>query len=166
MRKTVIVLISFLWIFLIVGCSNEKDNTNKKDDKQEIIHCTINLDKDDTKANYTIESTYDIYGTDNIVHKIISHEKVMSDDPKTLSYFEDYLNYTYESFNDKYSGYSYNIKIKDKQVISDVTIDYNSMNMDSYVIDNPEMLTYVNDEKKLTMESAKKIYESMNGICK
>lgn len=166
MRKTVIVLISFLWIFLVVGCSNEKDNTNKKDDKQEIIHCTINLDKDDTKANYTIESTYDIYGTDNIVHKIISHEKVMSDDPKTLSYFEDYLNNTYEDFNNKYSGYNFKIEKSENQVISDVTIDYDIMEMESYVKNNPEMLTYVNDEKKLTMESAKKIYESMNGICK
>lgn len=163
MKKTGIVLISFLWIFLVVGCSNKENDII--DNKQEIIHCTINLDKEDTKANYTIESTYDIYGND-IVDKIISHEVVTSDDQKTLSYFEDYLNSTYESFNDKYSGYSYNIKIKDKQVISDVTIDYNSMNMDSYVIDNPEMLTYVNDNKKLTMESAKKIYESMTGICK
>jgi len=162
MKKTGIILISFL--FLVVGCGKEKNDV--KNNNQEIIHCTINLDKEDTKANYTIESTYDIYGTDNIVDKIVSHEKVSSDDQKTLSYFEDYLNYTYESFNNKYSGYSYSIKIKDKQVISDVTIDYNSMNMDSYVIDNPEMLTYVNDNKKLTMESAKKIYESMTGICK
>lgn len=152
MKKRLIGLLSVLCIFLTAGCGSSKE---------QVINCTLET----TASNYTLDATYTIYGKDNIVTKVKTQEIVTSSSDDVLDYFEEYLNDTYTEFNDGYSGYNFKVTKENDKVVSDVTIDYNIMDMDKYVEDYQVMKSYVNNKNQLTVDNAKKIYESMNATC-
>lgn len=60
------------------------------------------------------------------------NEVVTSDKENVLTYFETYLNNSYKSLDDKYGGYDFKITKTTKDVSSNVTIDYNKMNLKKY----------------------------------
>ena len=81
-----------------------------------------------------------------------------------MDYFENYLNTTYQTFDDTYGGYTYKVTKEDGKVTSDVTIDYNEMDIEQYVEDQPSLKTYVEDNKILK-DGLISIYEDMGATC-
>ncbi len=67
--------------------------------------------------------------------------------------------------NNKYGGYEYKIDINDNELNANITIDYTKYNMQKFVSDNVAMKEYVNENNELTLEGAKKYYESIGSKC-
>ena len=139
----------------LTGCGGSEE--------QKTMTCTV--ETKDTTNNYVINGTYKVYYTGKLVDKVVTEEIVTTDDTETLSLFEETLNDTYEELNNTYKGYTYTVTKNDNKVTANVTIDYDKMNLDQFVADNPSMKAYVKDNK-LLLSGLKTSYESTGATCK
>ena len=119
MKKFAKVLVVFIGIIFLAGCN-----------KNTVTKCT--LDSDQSANGYTLSSEYLIYATGSVVNSVKTTEVVTSDNETILNYFEKTLNSQYEATNKSYGGYKFDIKKEDNKVTSNVTIDYNKMNLKKY----------------------------------
>ena len=96
------VFISFLFItfFLLVGCTKEKSFNCKLDIYNEV-------------DEYKLIANYKIYYKNTEVLKIEKDEKYISDNEKTLEYFNEYKKLEYENLNNLYGEVLYNINMSD-----------------------------------------------------
>ena len=157
MKKVFYGFVGALFLLVIVGCGTT-GKTNK-------LTCT--LTKDDTANGYKLESTYNISAKDNIVQKVDTKEVVVSDNATILSTFETQLNSTYKHMSETYNGYDYSITNDGKQVISDVHIDYTTLDLVKLASDDKEIKQQLmNNENKITLSKIKKLYTSMGANCK
>ena len=147
------VFISFLFItfFLLVGCTKEKSFNCKIDIYNEI-------------DEYKLIANYKIYYKNTEVLKIEKDEKYISDNEKTLEYFNEYKKLEYENLNNLYGEVLYNINISDNEVninstIDMATLDIKKMKKDKY-IDRDYIIN-----NKLTTGGIKDLYENRGAIC-
>lgn len=153
MKKIFKLLFVFLGIILISGCGGSK-----------VTKCELNSDQ--SASGYTLNSTYNIYSTGNVVKKVVTKETVTSENTTVLQYFEKTLKEQYETANSSYGGYKFDIKKTNNKVISSVSIDYSKLDMKKFVDNNTAMKSYVNKNNQLTLEGAKKLYETLGASCK
>lgn len=144
----------FVLVLLLTGCFDKKD----------VSKCTLNNDQ--SASGYTINSTYNIYSTNGVVNSVETKEIVTSENTTILAYFEDLLKKQYEAANKSYGGYKFEVSKSDKKVTSTVSINYDKMDLAKFIKDNTAMKSYVNKSNKLTLEGAKKLYESLGATCK
>lgn len=154
MKKGFKILFISLFVFLLAGCDNGKEIVTK-----------CELTSNQTSSGYSLDSTYEIYSKGGVVNKVKTKEVVTTEKDDILTYFETYLNQSYKTASDTYGGYTYKVTKSDKKVSSDVTIDYNKMDLDKFVSDNSVMKAYVNKDNKVTLEGVTKIYESLGATC-
>ncbi len=154
MKKFFGVLFLLSFMFLITGCMSNKEVVTK-----------CELTSDQSSQGYNLKTTYQIYSKGNVVNKVSMNEVVTSDKENVLTYFETYLNNSYKSLDDKYGGYDFKITKTTKDVSSNVTIDYNKMNLKKYISDNSSMKAFVNKDNKMTLKGVKKIYETLGATC-
>lgn len=155
MKKGVKFLVVSLLTVLLVGCSSKEEKVVKT--------CTLNSDQ--SASGYTLNATYKIYATNDVVTSVETEEIVISDNEQIRDYFESTLNSSYETAEETYGGYTYNIKKEDNKVISNVTIDYTKMDLEKFIDSNTTMKAYVNSDNKITLDGAKKIYEDLGATC-
>lgn len=153
MKKFIYGALAIGILFLLSGCGA----------KEKTIECT--LSSNDKINGYQLNSTYTIYAKGDSVEKVVTKEEVTSDSEEILNYFESTLKTTYEAADKAYGGYQYSVDKKDNKVVSDVTIDYNKMNVKQYVTDVPALKNYVKNDK-LTVEGLTSLYEGMGATCK
>lgn len=156
MKKIISFLIVFIGVIFLAGCFNSNEKV--------ITRCT--LENDQSSSGYVLNSNYSIYSTNGVVTSVRTKEVVTSDNNTILEYFKKTLNDEYTSASNTYGGYDFDVSIKDNTVVSTVTIDYNKMDLKKFISDNSSMKAYVNKDNKLTLEGAKKIYESFGATCK
>lgn len=154
MKKGFKFLFISLFVFLLAGCDSNKEIVTK-----------CELTSNQAASGYSLKSTYEIYSKSGIVNKVKTKEVVTTDKENVLTYFETYLNKSYKTASDTYGGYTYKVTKSDDKVSSDVTIDYNKMDLDKFVSDNSSMKAYVNKNNKITLEGVTKIYESLGATC-
>lgn len=154
MKKN-IKIISVLSILLLSGCGTNKEVL--------VTKCTSS--QNNLQANYTLKSEYTIYSQKGVVNKVESIETINSSSEAILDYFDTYLTSTYEQANKVYGGYNNKVTKNDDEVISKITIDYKSMDMNKYVEDNSAMKNYVNSKNELTLEGIKVAYQSIGATC-
>ncbi len=154
MKRLAKIIFISISILLLSGCGSKKLTTK----------CT--LDSDQSASGYKLESVYNIYSTNGIVDSVKTKEVVTSKNNTILSYFENILKSQYTKAGKAYGGYTFNVKKEDDKVTSEVTIDYNKMDLSKFVRDNASMKSYVNKSNKITLDGAKKIYESLGATCK
>lgn len=151
MKKSILVLP--ILALCLTGCGKEK--TGK-------ITCTSN--QNNVASGYTLEAKYVInYKGDN-VDSVETTESVTADNSEVLSAFEKQLNEMYSKTDEAYGGYKYNIENKDGKVVSTVTIDYNKMNLDQYVKDQPVLKDFVKNGK-MQVDGIKALYKAMGATC-
>lgn len=162
MKKIAKILVVFVGVIFLAGCDTNDlfGSINNKS----ITKCT--LDSDQSANGYKLNSEYNIYATGNVVTSVKTTEVVTSDKEEILKYFQNTLNTQYEAANKSYGGYSFDIKKSDNKITSNVTIDYNKMNLKKFVQDNASMKSYINKDNKITLSGAKKLYESLGATCK
>ncbi|HCJ32564.1 MAG TPA: hypothetical protein DHV70_06740 [Firmicutes bacterium] len=164
MKKGLKILFISLFVILISGCGNEKTNvnTNKDTAKETINTCTLSSDQ--SSNGYTLSSNYEIHSKDGLVNSVTTKETVESDNEQVRSYFKKTLEDSYNTANESYGGYTYNVTEDGNKVISDVTIDYSKMNLDKFVNDNSQMKSYIKNNK-ISLDGMKKIYEALGATC-
>lgn len=152
MKKFVYGFFAFFALVLVTGCG----------DKEKTVACK--LSSNDKLNGYALESTYTIYAKGSTVEKVVTKEEVTSDNDEVLEFTEENLKETYKKADQAYGGYKYNVEKKDNKVTSDVTIDYNKMNLEQYAKDMPALKNYMK-KGKLSVDGAIAIYEAMGATC-
>lgn len=150
MKKFILLIPAML--ICLSGCGAEEGTTK----------CT--LSSKDVVNNYSLESEYIINYKGDLVENVETTETVISDDDEILDTFKTTLNDTYSKMNETYGGYTYDVTKEDGKVISKVTIDYNKMNVEQFVKDQPTLKSYIEDNK-LKAEGLKELYETMGATC-
>ncbi len=153
MKKGILVLP--ILMLGLTGCGGSE--------KAEKITCTNSTN--DVVRGYSTESEYIINYKGKNVDSVETVETVTSDNEEVLSAVETQLNTMYGKTNETYGGYTYNIENKDGKVVAKVTIDYNKMDLDQYVKDQPSLKTFVKDGK-MQLDGVKTLYETMGATCK
>jgi len=157
MKKVLKVFSVMLVSILLFGCG-------EKNSKEFVKTCEMT--SNDPANGYKLSSVYKIYGTSNVVDKVVTTETVESEDEETLDYFKEYLSTTYDTYNKAYGGYKNEIKKSEGELISETTIDYSKMDLEKYIEDNSAMKNYVNSDNQLLLEGVISIYESLGATCK
>lgn len=155
MKRDLKILLVLPLVFLMVGCG-----TNKK---EIVSHCT--LTSTDNTNGYQLNSSYDVYSTNNEVSKVVTEEVVTSDNDSILTYFEEYLKKTYDTQNSTYGGTTNEVTKVEGKVTSKTTIDYTKMDLEKYVKDNSALSNYMNKDNKLTKDGILSIYKAMGATC-
>ena len=154
MKKGLKILFISLFVILISGCG--------KSNKEVVSTCTLSSDQ--SSNGYTLSSNYEIHSKDGLVYNVTTKETVESDNEQVRSYFKKTLEDSYNTANESYGGYTYNVTEDGNKVISNVTIDYSKMDLDKFVKDNSQIKSYIKN-KKITLEGMQKIYESLGATC-
>ena len=147
------VFISFLFItfFLLVGCTKEKSFNCKIDIYNEV-------------DEYKLIANYKIYYKNTEVLKIDKEEKYISDNEKTLEYFNEYKKLEYENLNNLYGEVLYNISDSENEVIIKSTIDMANLDIKKMRKDKYIDRDYIINDK-LTTGGIKDLYENRGAIC-
>ncbi len=146
----VVLVVTLLIVFIVLI----------KDDK---MTCTM---KSDQSANgYVMETKYVVTSNGKNVMKVNITETITSKDKDKLKKFSSQFEEQYKYNKKAYGGYTYKVTNNGNKVISKVTIDYNKMNMKKFIKANVAMKEYT-EKDKLTVEGAKKLYESTGATCK
>ena len=156
-NKKVLYFIVVLVIIVFVTLTKLALSSNKQ------LVCT---NKSDQSSNgYVLETKYVIKSKFSKVKTINISESITSKDKKVLDKFEKQLKDNY-SYNKKtYGGYKYKITNNNGVVTSNVIINYKKFDMDSFIDNNEAMKKYTKNNK-LTLDGAKKMYESTGATCK
>ena len=154
-KKLLIAIISFIliivFIIIILLVSDRK------------ITCIMETDQ--SKNGFIFNSEYVIKYKKNIVNKVKITETITSSDNTILEKYNKQLEKQYSDMNKLYNGYNNKITISKGSVISKTTINYKEFDMKEFIKDNEAMKQYTKDNK-LTVEGAKKLYESSGATCK
>ena len=151
MKKYISLIIVLFLCIIVSGCKKKYDITTcKSTNKQE---------------KYTIETKYTIESTKGIVEKVKLNQTIKSDNEEVLKDFEKNQKEQYGINKSLYGGYTYDINIKNKKVIINVTIDYTKIKMKKLLEDNVAMKKYVDKNNKFTLEKAKKLYQVTGNKC-
>lgn len=146
-------LLVFITVLFVTGCGSSATKV-----------CTY--ESDQSASGYKLKSEYKIYADGDVVSKVETTETVESKNNTVLAYFEKSLKEQYQTNNDKYKGYDFEITNKDGKVVSTVTIDYSKMNLTKFIEDNQAMKSFVNKDNKLTVKGVQAMYESIGATCK
>ena len=144
------ILLSFLIFILLCGCKNK------------YIVCKIGVNNEEMK--YINTGTYKIYYKKTFVNKIEKYEVYESNDRHVLDYFEEGKDIEIKSLNEKYGGYSYTIKRKNKKVFVDTVITLDETDIAEMIKDKYLSKYYVKNNK-LTLGGIKLFYETKGAIC-
>lgn len=149
--KKVFISILFITFFLLVGCTKEKSFNCKIDIYNEV-------------DEYKLIANYKIYYKNTEVLKIEKEEKYISDNEKTLKYFNEYKKLEYENLNNLYGEVLYNISDSDNEVIINSTIDMEKLDVKKMKKDKYIDRDYVINNR-LTTGGIKDLYENRGAIC-
>ena len=169
MKKTFILLLTLL---TLTGCGekiktkknikvNLLDEINLEAEEANIICSSYNKDNEDYEVAAKIAVYYD--NNENII-KIESSELIASENNNILNDFESYYNSNYEKIAN-YGGYTYDVHQEKKRLVSNVIIDFNTFNTESYIADYPEIADTFNEEFKLTKDNLLNTYNNQNISC-
>ena len=114
---------------------------------------------------YKIENTYNISSDKGIVNKVVIKEVITSEKKDVLNNYEKQLKDQYEYNKTIYGGYAYKINKSNGKLEADITVDYTKMNLERFIKDNEAMRQYTKDNK-LTLDGARKLYESSGAKCR
>lgn len=153
-------------LLLLTGC-NSKSNVNNggntnNDPVEQKMTCTLHTS--DTATGYSIDATYVATYKDNIVSKVNSTEVVKSDKSEIIDYFENYVTETYTNMNEAYGGYTYSVNKTSQGLTSEVTINYDELDIAKLIKDQPTMKSYVKNNK-ITIDGIKSMYTQMGATC-
>ncbi len=125
-----LVIIIFICLLFITGCTNHEDKATNNDEKlnttgMQVKHCTREASAD---SGVDVELSYDIYYTGEDLNILHSEEKVISENSESLDTYED----AYKKIQANYKGLKYyDAKVirDDKTVVSDITINYDKIDI-------------------------------------
>ena len=173
MKKILLVGILMMSIIL-TGCEKDKKEPTEKLDEN--ISDTIEIENsDDAKLictsdnvhddyNYSIGATYVVWADDdNKITKIVSREIFTSTDDDMVDEYKEFKEED-EKIPLTYDGYETKITKKDKQIITDTTIDYSKFDLKKFVEDNKLDVNF-DSEKELQLDNVEARYVTLGCVC-
>lgn len=157
MKKLILFIVPVM-LFSLTAC-----NEDTQEEKTGQVVCTLSMN--DVVNGYNIESEYKINYKGDFVESVDTVETVTSESQDIIDLFETTIQDTYSKTNEAYGGYDYEITKQEGKLISDVSIDYNVMDLEKYSNDQPVLKSYMKDGK-MTVDGSKSIYEAMGATCK
>jgi len=155
--KKIAVVLPILGIgLLLTGCNTDETLETKT------IDCTLSTN--DVINEYELKSIYKINYQGDYVVSVDTKEVITSEDTTVLDYFEATLKDTYSKTSEAYGGYDYQVVKDEGKVTSTVKIDYNKMDLEKFITDQPTLKSYVKDNK-LLVTGVKSMYETMGATC-
>lgn len=145
---------------MVCGCQKNK-NLKKGDTKS--LSCIYT--QSDVNKTYESKSASDVYSKDGYVTKVVSKENIIASDKIALESLENSYKALYDSMNEKFKGFTYDIKKEESSMTCNLTIDYTKMDVLSYVEESDSLAKYFEDGK-IKMESIKELYKSIGAYCK
>ena len=127
-----------LFILILSGCG-----------KNSIMICS---DSDETLV-------YKIYSTGKYINKMNIYQKFDSVDDGSTHMT---LLTTYKMLNDVYGGYEYSVDVIDDKIISNLTINYDKMNIEKYIQDTGAK----HHNNKILLDETVKSYKMDGLTCK
>lgn len=134
-RKINFIIILFISIFLLTGCSTNEDNGESKvESGGEKINTSSMQHKHCTRAatagdGIDVSLSYDLYYTGEDLKLLHSLEKVTSEKSTDLDTYED----AYKTIHAKYNGLKYydaKVERESNSVASDITINYDKIDIE------------------------------------
>ena len=157
MKKEYLIIIGIVLVFLLIFMLTRKSDTTL------ITKCSLVSDQ---SANGYVDTTnYNIEYKDDLVVSIEQIETIDSKDKSILDFFKKQLVNQYKSYDKLYGGYSYSVKEEPDKVIVTINIDYNKLDMEKFIKDNPGMKQYVNEDNKLTYNGVISMYKNIGVVC-
>ena len=150
MKKLGLLLVGLL---LMTGCTS----------KEKTLTCT--LQTRDVISQYVLDSTYTVYSKNGVALRAVTEETVTSENNKILDYFEDTLKTSYSTMNTTYGGYQYTIDRNGQKIVSKVKIDYQIMDLKTYLKDQPQLKNYATNKGDLKLDGLRAVYESTGATC-
>ena len=154
MKKYLALVSLVICVMLVSGCQEKEDY---------VVKCA--LSQNNVLGNYQIESTYEITTDGKIVKSVKTVETITSENDVFLDSMNTTLKTTYETMNNAYGGYVFDVYQEDGKVVSIVSIDYTALNLDKLLTDQPTMKNYANEANQLTLEGIKSMYTAMGATC-
>ena len=154
MKKYLALVSLVICVMLVSGCQEKEDY---------VVKCT--LSQNNVLGNYQIESTYEITTDGKIAKSVKTVETITSENDAFLDSMNTTLKTTYETMNNAYGGYVFDVYQEDGKVVSIVSIDYTALNLDKLLTDQPTMKNYANEANQLTLEGIKSMYTAMGATC-
>ena len=144
-------LIVFIFVFFLVGCSNNK-------------YITCNVEVNNKIENYNMEGIYKIYYKNNFVTKIEKEEVYISPSEDIIGYFNESKGLEYYNLNDKYNGFLYKINKEENKINLNVSIDLSLVDIKQMVKDKKINKDYVMSNRLCT-SGIVDFYESKGAVC-
>lgn len=152
MKHIKIFLPICILLIILTGCK----------DKTKTTTCT--LESDQKPNGYILNNKYTIYYSKDIVKKVEINQVISSEKNDILNSFKESISKQYESNNNLYGGYTYDVKVDKDKLEANITIDYTKVNLDKYSKDNEAMKEYLTDGK-LTKDKLIKLYKTSGIKC-
>lgn len=149
MKKIVLGIMLFAVVLLTTGCGEQRE-----------MVCTVERPIDGISLSSSYKATY----KNGIVSKVNSHEEIISDNKEILNEIATAVKKTYDTMNQTYGGYDFDIIIEDNKIISDVLIDYTKMNLKKLKEDEPKASKYINNKNEVTIQGLKSMYEDKESV--
>ena len=150
MKKIAYLLLVVFVGAMLSGCGSKK-----------VVKCSYNVKTDQLEYSATYKIT--VTG-DDFVESVSTEEILKSDEPDYLSQAKESAEELYSSANQQYGGYKYNVKISGNTLTSTCDIDYDKMDIEKYVEDNPT-LTNFTENGKVKLSGVISIYEQLGAKC-
>ena len=150
MKKLSLIILLIFTLFLS-GCGGSK---TKK------MECTL-----EKEADFKLTAKYTVEYEGKYVKSIRFYEEYISDDKDTLDTIQKQVETIYNGVNEKYGGYTIDIKNDGNKVVADVIVNYNKFNISLWAKDNSSLNSFVEDGKIL-LSAIKKQYDSAGLTCK
>ncbi len=160
-------------LLLLSGC--EEKNTKQEletelsnqiniDTNGAVAVCTVD-DDTNLQQGYVTGAKFAIFGDEKgLATKLISEQLATSNDKELLQRLQDNYKDTYEAMS-QYDGYKVSTKITGNKLSVLTEIDYTKLDTETMVGDNESLQTYLNEDKKYTVDSLKAMLVSVGVTC-
>lgn len=160
MKKALKLVLVLFSLFILGGCENGGQD-GYKDESNPQLTCTL----EQNKIDYQLSSNIKIFASGDYVVKLTSEEVLEAQNDEALNSLENSYKIMYDSFNEKFHGFTYKTEIKDGKLICNLEIDYEKVNLEAYVLETEGLTKYL-DNGKLRIKGIKEMYESLGASCK
>ena len=127
---------------------------------------TCKLTSEQTAMGYTIDSVYSIRGSEDAVSTVTVRHAVRSDSEETRDSLITGYTEQFDYNNNRYGGYEYQVdEFNGTEVVFRGTINYGVMDMDKFSQDNVAIEDFLNENHRLGLDGAKRLYESSGATC-
>ena len=175
MKKRFLILL-ICAVLVLTGCGSSKKESNDgkfgnggtednggietTSKTEKVMKCSITANN----GTYSLVSTYEVYHDGEYVSTIKTTENLKAASKSDLDYMEEYLDSLYSQMKNNYGGYTYTIDNDGSKVVTHITADYTTMNLNKLLQTDSTASIYI-ENGKVTLSGLKTLYQQSGISC-